>query len=204
LNPVESSLRCVVVEDQLMFLQLLVAMLAAQPRLEVVATADSVALGRLACINHRPDVLILDLALPDGRGTLVVEALRAVSPSSRVIILSGEASSFVCPRELRDMVPAVVDKTRAYEALSQELAALLQRPGAEWPEPELARPLTPRENEILTLIGRGLSNREIAAKLHLSQRTVETHRKNIAAKVGASGPELIRLAALRHGGLPLV
>jgi len=186
-----------------MFLQLLVAMLAAQPRLEVVATADSVALGRLACINHRPDVLILDLALPDGRGTQVVEALRAVSPSSWVIILSGEASSFVCPRELRDMVHAVVDKTRAYEALSQELAALLQRPGAEWPEPELVRPLTPRENEILTLIGRGLSNREIAAKLHLSQRTVETHRKNIAAKIGASGPELIRLAALRHGGLPL-
>jgi DNA-binding NarL/FixJ family response regulator len=193
----------VVVEDQLMFLQLLVAMLAAQPGIEVVATADSVALGRLACLNHRPDVLILDLALPDGRGTLVLEALRAVSPCSRVIILSGEASSFVCPREWRSMVHAVVDKTRAYEVLSQELASLLQRPDSEWTQPLPATPLTPRENEILSLIGRGLSNREIAAQLHLSQRTVETHRKNIAAKVGASGPELIRLAALRLGGLPL-
>lgn len=184
-----------------MFLQLLVGMLAAQPGLEVVASADSVALGRLACLNHRPDLLILDLALPDGRGTLVAEALQAVSPKARVIILSGEASSFVCPRQLRDMVHAVVDKTRAYEALSRELASLLQRPVSAWGTTEPSRPLTRRENEILTLIGRGLSNREIAALLHLSQRTVETHRKNIAAKLGASGPELIRLAALRAGGL---
>lgn len=187
-----------------MFLELLVTMLRGQAGLEVVATAASVALGRLACLKHRPDLLILDLALPDGHGTQVIEALRTVAPSARVIVLSGEASSFVCAPEWRDMVHAVVDKTRAYAVLTRELASLQRPPAATWPvEPGQERPLTPRENEILTLIGRGHSNREIAALLHLSQRTVETHRRNIAAKLGASGPELIRLAALRSEGLAI-
>jgi DNA-binding NarL/FixJ family response regulator len=60
-----------------------------------------------------------------------------------------------------------------------------------------SRRLTQREGEIFALIGCGRSNREIAAQLHLSQRTVETHRKNIVAKLGVSGPELVRLAALQ-------
>ena len=198
MNPADSSLRCVVVEDQLMFLEL-VTMLRGQAGLEVVATAESVALGCLACQQHRPDLLILDLALPDGHGTLVVEALQVVAPSARVIVLSGEASRFVCAPQWRSMVHAVVDKTRAYAVLSRELESLLRPPAATGQ----GRPLTPREGEILTLIGRGHSNREIATLLHLSQRTVETHRRNIAAKLGASGPELIRLAALRSQGLAI-
>jgi DNA-binding CsgD family transcriptional regulator len=59
------------------------------------------------------------------------------------------------------------------------------------------RRLTQREEEIFALIGRGQSSREIAAQLHLSQRTVETHRKNIVAKLGVSGSELVRMAALQ-------
>lgn len=184
-----------------MFLELLVTMLRTQAGLEVVATAASVALGRLACLQHRPDLLILDLALPDGHGTLVIDALQMVAPSARVIVLSGEASSFVCAPQWRDMLHAVVDKTRAYAVLTRELESLLRPPAGAWPaQTRQERSLTPRENEILTLIGRGHSNREIAALLHLSKRTVETHRRNIAAKLGASGAELIRLAALRSEG----
>jgi DNA-binding NarL/FixJ family response regulator len=200
-------LRCVVVEDQVMFLQLLVAMLRGQQGLDVVGTALSVAEGKVVCLEKRPDVLIFDLALPDGQGLEVAEALVAVEPSARLIVLSGEASSFVCPAPLRSVLCAVVDKTRAYDTLSQEIAGLCRRQQAErsgaaahpvCPDADLSRQsLTPREKEIFLLIGRGMSNRDIAASLHLSQRTVETHRKNIVAKLGVSGPDLVRLAALQ-------
>ena len=211
------SLRCVVVEDQVMFLQLLVAMLRGHEGLDVVGTALTVAEGRAVCLQQRPDVLILDLALPDGRGLEVAEALQDVAPAARVIILSGEASSFVCPASLQPMLHAVVDKTRAYGTLSLEIAELVRQRRAlaamangvvlvEEAAPA-ARRLTQREEEIFALIGRGQSNREIAAQLHLSQRTVETHRKNIVAKRGVSGPELVRMAALQltpqAGGLDL-
>jgi DNA-binding NarL/FixJ family response regulator len=117
------------------------------------------------------------------------------------------------------MIHAVVDKTRAYGTLSQEIAELCRLRLAEAREAQSpssgreavaslpSRRLTQREDEIFALIGRGRSNREIAAQLHLSQRTVETHRKNIVAKLGVSGPELVRLAALqltpRETGLDL-
>ena len=212
------SLRCVVVEDQVMFLQLLVAMLRGHEGLDVVGTALTVAEGRAICVQHCPDVLILDLALPDGRGLEVAAALQEVAPTARVIVLSGEASSFVCPSSLQPMLHAVVDKTRAYGTLSLEIAEIVRQRRAEAGEtdgaavvegwwPASARRLTQREEEIFSLIGRGQSNREIAGQLHLSQRTVETHRKNIVAKLGVSGPELVRLAALQlthqDGGLDL-
>jgi DNA-binding NarL/FixJ family response regulator len=196
----------VVVEDQVMFLQLLVAMLRGHECLDVVGTALTVAEGRAVCLQQHPDVLILDLALPDGRGLEVAETLLEVAPAARVIVLSGEASSFVCPAPLRGMVHAVVDKTRAYGTLSQEIGELYRQrltkvgeaevPATDTPPPP-SRRLTRREEEIFALIGHGRSNREIAAQLHLSQHTVETHRKNIVAKLGVSGPELVRLAALQ-------
>ncbi|MFM8604323.1 MAG: LuxR C-terminal-related transcriptional regulator [Cyanobium sp.] len=199
-------LRCVVVEDQVMFLQLLVAMLRGQPGIDVVGTALSVAEGKALCLELRPDLLIFDLLLPVGRGLEVAEALVAVAPAARLIVLSGEAGSFVCPAPLRPALCAVVDKTRAYGTLSQEIAALCRQTldsgssaGTDDPWPRQDPPgesLTAREREIFRLIGRGLSNREIAASLHLSPRTVETHRKNIVAKLGVSGLDLVRLAAL--------
>jgi DNA-binding NarL/FixJ family response regulator len=189
-----------------MFLQLLVAMLRAQQGLEVVGTASSVAVGKAVCLEMRPDLLIFDLALADGSGLEVAETLVACEPESRLIVLSGEASSFLCPVPLRSALCAVVDKTRAYTALSQEIAGLCRQhllegrgdsalldPVEKGPRQSLTR----REAEIFRLIGRGLSNRDIAANLHLSPRTVETHRKNIVAKVGVSGLDLVRLAALQ-------
>lgn len=195
------ALRCVVVEDQVMFLQLLVAMLRTQPRLEVVATARGVDKAIAVCAELSPDLLILDLALPDGDGVAVLHALRDRPEPPAVIVLSGQASSFVCPRELTPLVQAVVDKTRAYAELNTEIQRLLQAPadpeeGEEAPVAPRRSQLTARERQVFHLIGKGHTNRAIAELLGLSLRTVETHRKNITAKLGVKGGELVRLAAL--------
>ncbi|MEB3349322.1 MAG: response regulator transcription factor [Cyanobacteriota bacterium] len=189
-----------VVEDQRMFLQLLVAMLRTQPDLDVVATAGTAADGIAACSTFRPDLLILDLVLPDADGLCVAQALRVIQPSARVIILSSHAPSFLRPLELRSMIHAVVDKTRAYEELLEEIATLTgagRRHQQQLPHAENLRALTTRERHVLRLIGKGLDNRDIATELAISVRTVETHRSRIVDKLGIQGKaELVRQAML--------
>ena len=190
------ALRCVVVEDQVMFLQLLVAMLRTLPGLEVVATAQGLAEGRAVCDENSPDLVILDLALPDGDGVELMVALAAWEQPPRVIVLSGQVSSFVCPGGLRPLVQAVVDKTRAYDDLRSQVERLLDPQGERPGDGEARGRLTAREREVFALIGKGRTNRLIAEQLGLSLRTVETHRKNITGKMGVKGGELVRLAAL--------
>jgi DNA-binding NarL/FixJ family response regulator len=176
-----------------MFLELLVAMLRSQGTVDVSGTCGTVREAHQLCRELRPDLLILDLALPDGSGTEVLDTLKQVSPAAKVIILSAEASGFLCPSSLRDQVEAVIDKSRAYAELNQAVAALRRRCFGS----ELEQALTAREEEILALIAGGFSNVEIASALHLSRHTVETHRKRIVSKLGIRGQDLVRIAALR-------
>jgi DNA-binding NarL/FixJ family response regulator len=184
-------LRCVVVEDQLMFLQLLVGMLHSISGLKVVATATTADAGIRICRELLPDLLILDLCLPDQAGITVAEALAAVNPRARVIVLSAAASGFVCDPALDPMLHAVVDKVDACETLAMEIAELLG------PSTDPTARLTEREEEVLVLIGQGLPNRRIAEQLGLSVHTVDTHRRNICQKLGVKGGELVREAALQ-------
>lgn len=194
------SLQCVIVEDQTMFLQMLHNMLQAVPDLRVVATARSEAEGIAAVERHRPDLLVLDLALPDGSGVEVARRLAALRPESKSIVLSGEASTFICPSALQSHIHAVLDKTQAFDDLAGELKALLPRArggshsGKTVPLRDL---LSAREYEIFVLIGRGLMSKEIGEKLFISPQTVQTHRRKIAEKLGTTGPELVQ-AALKH------
>ncbi|MBU3664755.1 MAG: response regulator transcription factor [Chthoniobacterales bacterium] len=194
------SLKCVIVEDQTMFLQMLHNVLAGTPGLEVVATAQTEAAGIAACEKHLPDILVLDLALPDGHGVGVARRLAQLKPASKTLILSGEASTFVCPSDLQDHVHAVLDKTQAFDDLAVEIKTLLPtaRGGSTaLPEARVRQKLSEREYEIFELIGRGLMSKEIGEKLAISTQTVQTHRKNIAEKLGTSGGELVH-QAVRH------
>ncbi|MFM7312906.1 MAG: response regulator [Cyanobium sp.] len=186
-QPSAAPLRCLIVEDQLMVLQLLRTMLQAIDGIQICHTATSQAEGLALCRSDPPDLQILDLALPDGSGLAVAELLAQLRPEAQLVVLSGQASSFVCPSALQPMVRGVVDKTSAFRHLHEAIARCLQRSPS---------PLTPRQGEIFRLIGRGLSNREIAERMGLAVTTVETHRKAIAQKRGVSGAELVRQACL--------
>ena len=194
------SLTCVIVEDQTMFLQMLHNMLQAMPNLKVVATARTKAEGIAACEKHHPDMLLLDLALPDGEGVAVARQLAKLNPSAKTLILSGEASTFVCPADLRPQVHAVLDKTQAFDALAEEIKTLVPRTrdtAAAARGGDIRAELSAREHDVFVLIGRGLLSKEIADTLGISTHTVQSHRKNIAEKLGTSGAELMQ-RALRH------
>ena len=201
----KALLRCVIVEDQVMFEQLFRLTLESVGGVDVVAVAHTAKKGIAACRAHLPDLLLLDLALPDKSGLVVAEALAIYLPEARTIIVSGEADTFQCPKKLRPFIYSVVDKTRALGVVMREIDGF--RESLELrktnPREKTSQPLSPREIEILELIGEGLSNKKISTRAHISLQTVLTHRKHIAAKLGVSGSELVRHAAIGNLAIKL-
>ena len=170
-----------------MFLEMLSLMFQDYSSLEVVATATCVSDAQLVCETLPLDLLVLDLFLPDGNGISVADVFLQYSPDGKIIILSGQASSFQVPDQLLPHILGVVDKTSAYQNIQVLLDGLSDNP---------VYALTPRQFEIYKLIGAGMQNKEIAKYLNLAIPTVETHRKLIVRELGVSGAELIRNAAL--------
>lgn len=196
-------LRCLVVEDQLMFRQMLVNMLLTVRGLEVAGVARTVAEAVAACEELEPDLLLLDINLPDGSGLEAARHLAKLKPDARVLILSGEASTFICPKDLTRQVCAVVDKTQAFDELAAEIRALIPstKTAASMQTRDAADVraiLTPKEFEVFALMGRGMLSKEIAAALDISSHTVQAHRKTIAAKLGTTGSELVQQAVRYH------
>jgi len=190
--------RCLIVEDEVMFAHMLAGMLRGIRGLEVVGIAHSQADGLQACAEHKPDLLVLDLALPDGDGIGVARKLTRQNPKSRSIILSGQAATFVLPRGLRTHVHAVIEKTKAYSVLQREVLQLLSADSSQATPADPESALSARENEVFRELGRGQTNKEIAKRLGIASATVALHRKRIAAKLKTRGPDLVRLAALHH------
>jgi DNA-binding NarL/FixJ family response regulator len=187
------GLSCVLVDDHLIFLQLLAGVLGTQPGLDVLATATTAAEAIEACRSHRPDLLILDLCLPDQPGEVVAEALAELRPDAGLIVLSAQSSEFVCSPALQPMLLAVIDKVDAFARLNQQIGQLLQRAPAQQPAN-----LTGREQQVLKLLGQGHSNQRIAEILTVSVATVITHRRNICFKLNIKGGDLVRFATLRQ------
>ena len=205
-NPIHPrELTCVVVEDQGLFSEMLSSMLNLRGGLRVVASALDVAAGQAACTKHRPDLLMLDLDLPDGSGLLVAKHLLEQHPAALIIIVSGHASGFVCPAWLNKNLQAIISKNDTFASLRAKLDEILaiEDTAARPREKKVFtdKPLTPREAEIFTLIGEGLTSKEIGERLYLSEHTVQAHRKRIALKLGTTGAELVQRALLQRQAL---
>lgn len=200
--PVPAAVRCIIVDDHRMLLDLLVDAVGGIPGLSVVATAtDVVEADRLAALD-RVDLLIVDRRLKTGDGMDVVRAVSRRHPGVRCIVITAMTADFVCPPDLLRVVVSVIDKTDACDMLLDEIARVVGRPAVvadgEQSAAAIRSRLTVREWEVFVALGEGLSNKELATALGLSTRTVETHRKSIARKLGVSGAALVRLAVLER------
>jgi hypothetical protein len=197
---VESSgLNCLLVEDQALMADLLCGILRTIPGLGGLRVAHSVS-EACGLIDQRvPDLLILDLALPDGDGQQVGLYLLQRNPSPVIILLSAQLHDFCCEPALLPHIHATVDKTSAYKELANALKGLAKGSVENFVEvalPKRFQAMTLREQEVFLLIGTGKSSREIAEDLTISLSTVESHRKSIAQNIGSSGAELVRMASL--------
>lgn len=177
--------------------------------IHVSAEASSISSVVEHVSRQAPHVLVLDLRLPNGSSIDTIRRLRTQAPQMEIVVLTMEdrpqfaqqalaagAVGFVLKDRADDeLVTAVRQAARGEEYVSPRVAAgleALQRAAG-------AQILKPRELEILRLIALGFTSREIADKLHLSRRTVETHRSRIHTKLGlATRAELVRFALDRH------
>ena len=203
-------IRILLVDDHPLVLAGLRALLAPLPSLAVVGAAASAAEAYEAVARHRPDVVLLDINLPDASGLDVCRQLTLADPALKVIALTtlhersyvtrmmelgaaGYVLKNASPEELAEAISRVCAGKKYF---SDEVQELLLRPAAPAaPEPPL---LTRREKEVLVLIADGLTSHDIAERLFLSALTIETHRRNLLVKFGVSNTaSLIRLAA-RH------
>ncbi|MEU6144543.1 response regulator transcription factor [Streptomyces sp. NPDC047081] len=199
----QDPIRVFLLDDHEVVRRGLADLLDAEPDISVVGDAENVEHALVRAPAVRPHVAVLDVRLPDGNGISVCRELRDRMPELAVLMLTSfddedalldaimaGASGYVL-KQIRgsDLVSAVRTVASGQSMLDPATTARLMRSlraePAEAPEvaPELAG-LSPREREILALIGDGLTNREIGKRLYLSEKTVKNHISRLLAKLG--------------------
>ena len=205
--------RIVLVDDHTLFLAGVRAELG--DSVEVVGTAGSVAEAVPLIKELDPDVVLLDVHLPDGGGDAVINAVAPDRPGVRFLALSvsdaaedvidviragarGYVTKTISGADLIDAVRRTADGDAVFSPRLAGFVLDAFRSGEAAVDPELDT-LTPREREVLQLIARGYRYKEIAARLHLSVKTVETHVSAVLRKLQLSNRhELTRWAAERR------
>jgi DNA-binding NarL/FixJ family response regulator len=206
MTPDTSPIRLLIVDDHFVVRIGLTSALNLEPDLQVIAEARN---GREAVAlyqQHRPDVVVMDYQLPELNGAEATAAIRALDPDARIIILSvykGEedvhraveagASGYLPksaePRELVDAIRAIRNGDRYFPAAIS--AALSQR--------QARATLSDREHEVLVMIVRGRSNKEIAAAMGISENTVKVHTTRVFEKLNVADRLEAATAAIQRG-----
>ena len=206
----EGGIRILVADDHPMLREGLVAVLSTQPDFEIVGeAADGAEVVRLA-EALRPDVILLDLEMPDVDGVAALEGLRDAVSAARAIVFTAYDTDERILRSLRAGARGYLLKGASRQEIFDAVRTV--HAGGSLLEPgvttrlldhvreggEQTEPLTPRELEVLALISEGLHNSEIAGRLFVTERTVKFHVSSILAKLGADNrTEAVALAARR-------
>jgi len=206
----EGGIRILVADDHPMLREGLVAVLSTQPDFDIIGeAADGAEVVRLA-EALRPDVILLDLEMPDVDGVAALEGLRDAVSAARAIVFTAYDTDERILRSLRAGARGYLLKGASRQEIFDAVRTV--HAGGSLLEPgvttrlldhvreggEQAEPLTPRELEVLALISEGLHNSEIAGRLFVTERTVKFHVSSILAKLGADNrTEAVALAAKR-------
>jgi DNA-binding NarL/FixJ family response regulator len=220
-SPTSKPLAIVLVEDDVAFQDAFRAAVSVTSDLSVIGVAATVAQARLMLEGPAADVLVVDLGLPDGSGIDVIREAHARWPDCAIMVsttfaderhviasIEAGASGYLLKDSSFDELAQAVRQVMAGRVyVSAELSGVMVRElrslkaGAA-PAPAGAA-LTPREKELVQLFAEGWTTNEIAERLHLSPKTVATHRENVLRKLQARGVADLTRYALREGLSPM-
>lgn len=207
--------RVLLVDDHRILRAGLASLLGAEPHLTICGQADNSHDALIQAEREQPDIAIVDLSLRVGDGIELIKDLRLRCPNVRTLVLSMHDEALYAERALRAGARGYVMKQEKLDSLllaisrvldgqiyvSDQLAAQAVNrlagvcDGASTGAGAYVEPLTDRELQVFRLISRGLGTRLIAESLHLSRKTIESHRENIKTKLGLrDGSQLVQRA----------
>jgi DNA-binding NarL/FixJ family response regulator len=216
------TIRVLLVDDHEMVRRGLAAMLATSQRIEVVGEAGDCASGVEAAVALRPDIVLLDIRMPGTDGLACLRELKRIDQPLAVVIVTlydehryvleavrGGAAGYLLKDastdQVIDTIEAVFDGALAVdpqllrEALTARDTPPQPAPGASVRERAMAFALTARELAVLSLVAEGLTNKEIGARLRITEDTVKKHVQNIIWKLRAADRTQAAILALRLG-----
>jgi two-component system response regulator DevR len=200
-SPAKPRLRLVLVDDSEVVRMGLRALLNTDPTLEVVGEGRDVATGVQTCLRLRPDVALLDIRLPDGTGFDVCRQILKNLPDVRVLILTSVADDTLVDEAIRagahgyllkeidsrGLVSAIHDVAAGKSILDPAVTArVMQIVRSGGATANTLAALSPQEKRVLALIAEGLTNKEVAARLNLSDKTVKNYLSTVFEKLHVS------------------
>jgi len=208
------TIRVLIVDDHSVVRQGLQMFLALDPDIEIIGEAENGREALLRARELRPDVILMDLLMPEMNGVAAIKAIKAELPEIEIIALTsvledkaifdaireGATGYLLKDTESHKLCEAIKAASVGQVQLSPEVAARLMR---EIRAPESPETLTERETDVLLALTRGLSNSEIAEALFITERTVKAHVSNILGKLGLASRTQAALYALKNGLISL-
>ncbi len=208
-------IRVVIADDHVLVRQGIRAFLDTQTDLAIVAEAGDADGAAAACAEYKPDVALIDLAMPGG-GIAAIRTIRATSPATQAILLTsfddardilaavqaGALSCLLKDIDADGLAEAIRKAARGEAVLHPRVAGYLVdavRHGRSASGADAPAALSEREREVLALIAEGVSNQRIAVQLAISEKTVKSHVGNILAKLGLSDRTQAAVYAWKSG-----
>lgn len=208
--------KILIVDDHAVFREGLRSLLEKHDDLEVVGEADTgrVAVDMVCRLN--PDIVILDIAMPELNGIDAAQQIRARAPETKIIALSMHSENVFVTGMLRAGVMGYILKASAFEEVIQATRTVMNNSHyvsqkitdtivggyaqlLNQAAPKQQAALSPREREVLQLLAEGHSTKEIADRLHVSTNTIDVHRTHIMDKLGVRSLASLVKYAIREG-----